>query len=120
MRNRPPKYKFYYQGNKIHAVSKYAGKDVRGTATCHADDNFDAAFGAELASRRCNLKVATKRLRHAKERLEIAEKAFADASGELLAAQSYLEHASDEYSDATNAVNDILDYAKEINNAKTY
>ena len=26
MRNRPPKYKFYYQGNKIHAVSKYAGR----------------------------------------------------------------------------------------------
>ena len=35
--------------------------------------------------------------------------AFADASGELLAAQCYLEHASDEYSNATNAVNDILE-----------
>ena len=109
MRNRPPKYKFYYQGNKIHAVSKYAGKDIRGTATCHADDNFDAAFGTQLAARRCDLKVATKRLRHAKERLEIAEKAFADASRELLEAQCYLENASDEYSDATNAVNDILE-----------
>lgn len=120
MRNRPPKYKFYRQGNKIYAVSKYAGKTVRGTATCHAGDNFDAIFGAELAARRCNLKVATKRLCHAKERMEIAEKAYCDATGELVAAQCYLEHASDEYSDATNAVNDILDHAKEIDNAGTY
>lgn len=120
MRNRPPKYKFYYQGNKIHAVSKYAGKTVRGTATCHAGDHFDAVFGAQLAVSRCNLKVATKRLRHAKERLDAAEKAYCDATGELVAAQCYLEHASDEYSDATNAVNDILDSVKEINNAETY
>lgn len=120
MRNRPPKYKLYYQGNKIHAVSKYAGKTVRGTATCHAGDHFDAVFGAQLAVSRCNLKVATKRLRHAKERLEIAEEAYVDASGELLAAQCYLEHATDEYSDATNTVNNILDFVKETDNAETY
>ena len=111
MRNRPSKYKFYYQGNKIHAVSKYAGKDVRGTATCHAGDNFDAKFGAQLAASRCDLKVATKRLRHAKERLDAAEKAFSEASGELIAARYYLEHASDEYSNAVNTVEDILEEA---------
>ena len=110
MRNRP-KYKLYCQDNKIHAVSKYAGKTVRGTATCHAGDNFDAVFGAQLAISRCNLKAATRRLRHAKERLEAAEKAWNEASGELVAAQVYLEHASDEYSDAANAVEDILEGA---------
>lgn len=66
MKNFPiEKYQFYRQGNKIIAVSTYAGRTVRGVAICADDDEFDFNKGATLAAARCNLKVALKRMQRA-------------------------------------------------------
>lgn len=59
------KYHFYRQGNKVIAVSTYAGRTVRGVAICADDDEFDFNKGATLAAARCNLKVARKRMQRA-------------------------------------------------------
>ena len=55
------KYKFYYAGNKVIAVSTYGGQRVRGVATCSDEDEFDVEKGKKLAAARCNAKVARKR-----------------------------------------------------------
>ena len=55
------KYKFYYAGNKVIAVSTYGGQRVRGVAVCSKDDEFDVEKGKKLAAARCNAKVARKR-----------------------------------------------------------
>ena len=39
------KYRYYTAGNKIIAVSTYAGKTVRGIAKCAEGDTFDIEKG---------------------------------------------------------------------------
>lgn len=53
----------------IVAVSRYAGKTVRGIAKCHPNDEFNEKFGIDLAVARCNLKVAEKRMARANKRV---------------------------------------------------
>ena len=52
------KYRFYDAGNKIIAVSTYAGKQVRGVAICHPDDKFDIETGKKIAAARCNFRIS--------------------------------------------------------------
>lgn len=62
MKNYPlEKYRFYQNGNRIIAVSTYAGRTVRGVAICHPEDNFNLELGKQLAAARCNEKIAAKR-----------------------------------------------------------
>ena len=66
MKNFPlEKYRYYIAGNKIIAVSTYAGRTVRGVAICHPQDSFDIEAGKKLAAARCNQKVADKRYERA-------------------------------------------------------
>jgi hypothetical protein len=55
---------------QVIAVSTYAGKTVKGTATCAADDEFKLEEGKKLAAARCEVKVANKRAKFAQERLD--------------------------------------------------
>lgn len=55
------KYKFYVSGNKVVAVSSYAGRTVRGVAKCDPRDTFDLETGKKLAAARCAHKIAEKR-----------------------------------------------------------
>ena len=71
-------YKFYhYKGkdgkNTISAVSSYAGRPVKGYAKCDPRDEFDEEKGKALAAARCNLNVAQKRARRARQKYEEAE-----------------------------------------------
>lgn len=73
------KYNFEKEGNKIIAVSSYAGRPVKGYAKCHPDDKFDEASGRALAKARCNQKVAYKRNKRAFRKLKEAREALAMA-----------------------------------------
>ena len=92
------KYRFYQNGNKIIAVSTYAGRTVRGCAVCHPDDNFDIEVGKRLAAARCNEKIANKRLNRA------SGKCF-DAARELEKAKQHLADMQEYYNDAFIAYN---------------
>lgn len=80
------KYKFYFAGNKVIAVSTYGGQRVRGVAVCSNEDEFDVEKGKALAAARCNLKVARKRYDRANAKyimysleLDRINRAFLDA-----------------------------------------
>ena len=90
------KYKFYFTGNKVIAVSTYEGKRVRGVAKADPRDAFDKEKGMKLAAARCNQKVAMKRFRRA-----------------------CAEHskAYDAYCEAENRLNKMLDYAYDAREA---
>ena len=45
----------------VKATTMYAGKTVSAFAKCDPRDNFDPNFGAELALKRLDLKIAQKR-----------------------------------------------------------
>ena len=80
-----PKYRYYKAGNKIIAVSSYAGKTVKGYAKCHPSDTFDVETGKKLATLRCAQKIAEKRFNRAamceakaKEAVKAAELHYRD------------------------------------------
>ena len=66
------KYTFYTGGNKVIAVSTYAGKIVKGYAKCDPRDEYDLELGKKLAAARCNAKVAKKRAKRAAKKLDTA------------------------------------------------
>lgn len=84
------KYRFYFAGNKIIAVSSYAGRQVRGVAICHPDDKFDVETGKKIAAARCNHKIAEKRYARAQAKFAAAEKQVADAQKHLANMRDYM------------------------------
>ena len=90
------KYRFYQAGNKVIAVSTYAGKAVRGVAKADPSDEFDFEKGKKLAAARCNLKIAKKR----------AKRAFCKVS------QAYSD-----YVEGANWYNKMVDYYNDSNDA---
>ena len=104
------KYKYYIndKDNKIIAVSTYAGKTVRGTATCHPDDVFDLETGKKLAAMRCDLKVREKRVKAATEKAEQAWIEFAQAEDRYDDADTFLEEACRDYDTARKEYSDFI------------
>ncbi len=93
------KYRFYTAGNKIIAVSTYAGRQVRGVAICHPDDQFDLNTGKRIAAARCNHKVAEKRYARASAK-------YAEAMKQLAEAQQHVEAMRDYMTDSFVAMNE--------------
>jgi uncharacterized lipoprotein NlpE involved in copper resistance len=73
------RYKFYIAGNKVIAVSTFAGKTVKGIAKCNPEDTFDIEKGKKLAAARCGKKIADKRLKRAAEKIYKADAEIAKA-----------------------------------------
>ena len=96
----PDKYKYVEVGNKVIAISTYAGKVVRGVAKCHPDDQFSLERGKELAAKRCNEKVARKRFQRAIAKLVETEAAFEAARKAYVNAMSYADDASQHWAKA--------------------
>lgn len=98
------KYKFYVspRESKVIAVSSYAGREVKGVATCAPEDKFDLKKGMALAAARCNLKIAEKRMKRASQKHE-------EANEILLAAGEYLTKMKNYHSDACDAFDDACD-----------
>ncbi len=91
MNNYPiDKYKFYNAGNKIIAVSTYAGRQVRGVAICHPDDKFDINTGKKIAAARCNHKIAEKRYARACAKYAAAEEQVTQANKYLAEMKAYM------------------------------
>lgn len=88
------RYKTYTDGKgKVVVVSTYAGRNVRGVAKCHPSDTFSNEKGVEIAQARCDLKIAEKRVKRAKEKYNEAVAAFNKASREVDKATEYVLHA---------------------------
>lgn len=66
MRKFEYKYKVDEENKVVVARSTFAGKPVAGVAKCSPDDTFDIEKGKELASRRCTVKIAKRRLQRAR------------------------------------------------------
>jgi len=93
------KYRFYEAGNKVIAVSTYAGKTVRGVSICHENDVYNSEVGHKLAAARCNEKVSAKRVARANMKVKQAEQ-------DLIKAQKHLEDMKQYLNDAVLAYND--------------
>ena len=59
------KYRYEILGNKVTAYCKYAGKEIKASATCHSEDKFDANVGMQIAAARLDLKLQRKRFKRA-------------------------------------------------------
>lgn len=59
------KYNIDAQHKTVVARSTFAGRTVVGIAKCMPEDEFDIEQGKKLATARCNLKIAKKRLKYA-------------------------------------------------------
>jgi hypothetical protein len=104
------KYRYYVHGNKVTAVSTYAGKTVRGTATCHPSDTFDLEKGKLVAAAKCNEKVAYRRMKRAYSKLKEADENFAKA-------QAALEKEADYYRESYVAYNEAaIEYDNLVKN----
>lgn len=105
------KYKYFIAGNKVIAVSTYAGRKVRGVAKCDPVDTFDEEKGKKLAAARCNEKVAIKRVERAAKRYCEATAALDAAMQEHNRMREYFMDASDALDEARTALSDL---AKEV------
>jgi hypothetical protein len=99
------KYRYYVHGTDIIAVSTYAGKTVRGVAKCDPNDKFDAEKGKVLAAARCNDRVAQKRLKRAKRKLQEAMALLDAATEQVSKMRHYFEDAVDE---ADRAIDNLI------------
>ena len=79
-----PIYRVYETPTQVIAVSSFAGKTVRGVAKCNPADNFDSEKGVALATVRCGVKIAEKRVKRAYNKVDEA-KAAVEAATEHLA-----------------------------------
>ena len=109
MKNFPlNKYRFYQAGNKIIAVSTYAGRMVRGVSICHPDDTYDPNVGMRLAAARCNEKIATKRYNRAQNKYIEACKARDEAEKHLANMREYMNDSFVAMNEAAQACDSII------------
>ena len=92
---------------EIIAFAPYKGKIYKGYAKCDPRDSFDVEVGKELAARRCNQKISTKRLRNAQERYQKAMAEVQKAHLELERSLSHLTNAEKEYEESVLLVEDF-------------
>ena len=98
-------YKYVTAGNKVIALSTFAGKTVRGVAKCAPGDVFDEEKGKDLATARCAYKIALKRQKRANKKYKIAADEYAKALKFLKQMETYVDRAEGELDAARDAVN---------------
>lgn len=114
------KYKYFVNGNKIIAISTYAGKTVRGVATCHPEDDFDIETGKKLAAMRCDLKVREKRWKAANRKAEEKWEAFRRAEDASDEADIFLDESYNDWEKAKHDYQIFMNSLKEKAEKKTY
>lgn len=103
------KYRYYTAGNKIIAVSTYAGKTVRGVAKCAEGDTFDIEKGKQLAALRCAEKIAGKRIERAKRKCREAIMAAEAAEAYVDKMEMYVDDAYDELAEIEDTIEELLE-----------
>ena len=101
------KYRFYCDGNRVIAVSTYAGKTVRGVAVCASEDEFDLEKGKKLAAARCNQRIALKRAQRAHKKWEEALAACSIADVQYEKMDEYYDDALEAYDFARRQVEEL-------------
>lgn len=81
------------QDEKIVAMSSFAGIPVKGIAKCDPNDVYDMEKGIKLAIRRCDEKIAVKKMARGQQKLAAAEKEFEAAKERLEMMQQYADDA---------------------------
>lgn len=102
-------YNFYNNGQKVIAVSSYAGRTVRGVARCAENDEFDLEKGQALASARCNLKIAEKRQKRAERKFLEAKEMEEKAKAHTKEMRKYFRDSNIALEEAEDLLYDILD-----------
>lgn len=102
------KYKFVKHGNEVIAISTYAGKPVRGVATCSPEDEFSIEKGKTLAAARCNAKIAKKRLKRALKQMMEAWDASVIANNRYTDMVNYYADASKRSNEADLELKRVL------------
>ena len=103
------KYRYIVTPNKVIALSTYAGKTVKGIATCSPEDEFNEEFGKKLAAARCNQRVAYLRMKRATDKLCDAIEWSNEVETYLAKMEDYFMDAKDEYLEAAEDVDNLLD-----------
>lgn len=99
------RYRIFKDGKgKIVVASSYAGKIVRGIAKCNANDTYKEDTGIALATARCDVKIANKRVKRAMAKYDAATKAVNDANAAWEKAIKYLTNAEQEALNARKAL----------------
>ena len=107
-------YRFYKHGNRVIAVSTYAGRVVRGVAICADGDQYDEEYGKRLAAARCNYNVALKRRKRALDKATEAATEMERASAKLDKYRDYLWDASEAVLEAGTELDNVLAERAEI------
>ena len=81
---------------KVIVASNYAGKIVRGVAKCNENDTYKEDIGIALATARCDVKIANKRVKRAMAKYDAATKAVNKANAEWEKAIKYLTNSEQE------------------------
>ena len=102
------KYKYAQTGNKVIAISTYAGRTVRAVAKADPRDAFSLEDGKKLAAARCNAKIATKRAKNAEAQLNKAKATLEQAEARYSKMIAYFNDASFAEGAAINEVDCIL------------
>ena len=92
----------------VVAISTYAGRTVKGKAKLDPRDEFNMEKGKEIAAARCNARVAEKRARRARLRLEEAEKQLKAASRHYEKMRSYYVDSHNALEEASKNVQEVL------------
>ena len=113
MKNYPlSKYRFYHatrDGQKqVIAVSTYAGRTVRGRATCAPEDSYDEQAGREIAAARCNQEIARRRYLRACARYNEAQRKYEEAMVFLNRMGKYLDDSQAAFVDAKILMDNLL------------
>lgn len=95
---------------KVIVASSYAGKIVRGVAKCNENDTYNEDTGIALATARCDVKIANKRVKRAMAKYDAATKAVNNATAAWEKAIKYLTNAEQEALNARKALS-ILESA---------
>lgn len=110
-------FKTYEQKNEdgsvstvVLAITRYAGKFVKGVAKCMSTDPFDLEVGKKLAAARCDFKVCHKRLGRARDKKHEINLEIEKLSTKYTAAHKY-------YTDALNAAMESVNTLKDIQNS---
>ena len=88
-----PTYRVYETPPQVIAVSSFAGKTVRGVAKCNPADSFDSEKGVALATSRCGVKIAEKRVKRAYNKVDEAKAAVNAALDHLTEMLKYQSDA---------------------------
>ena len=93
-----PTYRVYETPNRVIAVSSFADQTVRGVAKCNPADEFDSEKGTALATARCGVKIAEKRVKRAYAKVD-------EAKAQVFAAIAYMSDMMKYQSDAEASMN---------------